>query len=150
MVKIIKNSNRDDAPGLDFKHMKNNRVIHFEVQADDVERAKAFYKKAFGWKIEKWVEKEGESLGMDYWMLMTGEEGEQGINGGMYQRPEDRKLYTFDCTIGVADIDKAIEDVKKNGGEIRGEKMEMPGVGWFAGGVDTEGNAFGLIQMTKR
>ena len=96
------------------------------------------------------VKKEGESLGMDYWMLMTGEEGEQGINGGMYQRPGDRKLYTFDCTIGVADIDKAIEDVKKNGGEIRGEKMEMPGVGWFAGGVDTEGNAFGLIQMTKR
>jgi uncharacterized protein len=30
------------------------RVIHFELNADDPARAAEFYKKVFGWKIEKW------------------------------------------------------------------------------------------------
>ncbi len=30
------------------------RVVHFEIHADDPERAVRFYKKVFGWKIEKW------------------------------------------------------------------------------------------------
>jgi predicted enzyme related to lactoylglutathione lyase len=119
--------------------------MHFEIQADDVERAKGFYEKAFNWKIEKW-KGDGEKDVMDYWMVMTGEDKEPGINGGMYQRPADRKLYTYDCTISVDDIDQAIEAVKANGGTIRQEKMELKGVGWFAGAIDTEGNNFALMQ----
>lgn len=124
-----------------------SRVIHFEIQADDVQRAKAFYEKAFGWEISQWMK--AEEGGMDYWGLVTGPEGTPGINGGLYQRPADNPLHTYDCTIQVDDIDKAIEDVKNNGGLIRGEKMEIPGVGWFAGGTDTEGNRFGLMQPTE-
>ncbi len=124
-----------------------NRVIHFEIQADDVQRAKKFYENAFDWKIEQWMK--AEDGGMDYWGLVTGPEGTPGINGGLYQRPTDNKLHTFDCTIQVDDIDKAIEDVKKNGGVIRGEKTQIPGVGWFAGGTDTEGNRFGLMQSVE-
>lgn len=129
-----------------------SRVIHFEVQADDVERAKNFYEKAFGWKIESAMKKEEGGM-MDYWMIKTGEEDTPGINGGMYQRPADEKIHYFDCTIAVDDIDKAIEAVKKNGGKIRTErtgheKDELPGVGWFAGAIDTEGNMFGLMQPT--
>ena len=30
------------------------RVVHFELPADDPERAIAFYEQAFGWKFEKW------------------------------------------------------------------------------------------------
>lgn len=124
-----------------------NRVTHFEIQADDVERAKAFYEKAFGWKVEKWMSAEkGEP--MDYWGLITGPDGTPGINGGLYQRPADRTLRTFDCTIEVEDIDKAIEAVKASGGLIRQEKSELVGVGWFAGATDTEGNDFGIMQTT--
>lgn len=127
--------------------MAKNRVIHFEIQADDVDRAKNFYEKVFGWKIEKMMD-EAEG-GMDYWGLTTGAEGTPGINGGLYKRPEDNKLSTYDCTIMVEDIDKAITDVKKNGGKITVEKDQIPGVGWFARGVDTEGNTFGLMQPTE-
>jgi predicted enzyme related to lactoylglutathione lyase len=126
--------------------MSNNRVVHFEIQADDVNRAKNFYKKAFGWEINQMMK--AEEGGMDYWGLKTGEDGTPGINGGLYQRPADNKLFTYDCTLQVPDIDKAIEAVKKNGGTIRGEKMEIPGVGWFIGGTDTEGNRFGIMQPT--
>lgn len=83
---------------------------------------------------------------MDYWMLMTGDKNEMGINGGMYKRPEDRKLNTFDCTIAVENIDNCIQMIKKNGGTIAREKAELPGVGWLATAMDTEGNIFGILQ----
>ncbi len=122
-----------------------NRVIHFEVQADDIERAKKFYEDAFGWKVTMMMS--ADKGGMDYWGLTTGPKESPGINGGMYKRGKD-KLYTYDCTIMVDDIDKAIEDVKKNGGKITKEKDQIPGVGWFAGALDTEGNRLGLMQAT--
>jgi predicted enzyme related to lactoylglutathione lyase len=127
-----------------------NRVVHFEIQADDVNRAKDFYMKTFGWKIEPWMTKGEKGAEMDYWGLLTGDEV-PGINGGLYQRPMDTdKYYMYDCTIGVMDIDKAIMDVKANGGTIIKEKMEMMGVGWFATAKDTEGNRFGLMQSTAK
>jgi predicted enzyme related to lactoylglutathione lyase len=127
-----------------------NRVVHFEVQADDIERAKTFYQKTFNWKIEKWMNKEDRG-GMDYWGLVTGEEGASGINGGLYQRPPDgEKYYLYDCTIDVPDLDQAIEAVKANGGTITREKVEMPTVGWFASAKDTEGNRFGMMQAVRK
>ena len=126
---------------------KSNRVIHFEVQADDIERAKGFYEKVFDWKIEKIMEADDKG-GMDYWGLTTGLDGTPGINGGMYQRSKDNVVHTYDCTITVDDIDKAIEMVKENGGEIRSGKNEIPNVGWFARVTDTEGNCFGIMQPT--
>ncbi len=122
-----------------------NPVVHFEVQADDIDRAKAFYEKTFGWKIQQMMKK--EDGGMDYWGMTTRPEGTPGINGGLYKRDE-RKINTFDCTIQVEDIDKAVADVKANGGSIRQEKGEIPGVGWFAAATDTEGNMFGIMQPT--
>lgn len=123
-----------------------NRVIHFEVQADDPERAKKFYEQAFGWKISQAMTKE-ESGMMDYWLLDTGEG--PGISGGMYRRgTSDEKFYTFDDTILVKDIDQAMAAVIANGGMITREKSELKGVGWFAGAKDTEGNRFALMQAT--
>lgn len=126
----------------------NNRPIHFEVQAEDVNRAKKFYESALGWKIEK---NSMPDVKMDYWMIMTGEG--PGINGGLYKRADSpHKLMTFDCTILVDDIDKVIEAIKKNGGKIEPwenkEKWEMKGLGWFSRAIDTEGNIFGLLQAT--
>ena len=124
----------------------SNRVIHFEIQADDIERAKKFYEKAFGWKISQMMKK--DDGGMDYWGVETGTG--PGINGGMYRRSEgSNKFYLYDCTVMVEDIDKAIEAIKANGGEITKKKSEIPHVGWFAGAKDTEGNRVGLMQATE-
>ena len=41
----------------------NNRVVHFEIQADDVTRAKSFYEKTFGWQIDQMMT--AEQGGMD-------------------------------------------------------------------------------------
>ena len=52
-----------------------NRVVHFEINSPDPDRASSFYSEAFGWSIEKW---EGPQ---DYWLVTTGEDGTVGING---------------------------------------------------------------------
>jgi len=60
-----------------------SRVVHFEIQADDIERAKTFYAAAFGWSFEDY----GPFTGSTYWGIVTGPEDEPGINGGLLQRP---------------------------------------------------------------
>ena len=127
----------------------SNRPIHFEIQADDAERAKKFYENAFGWNIEKSTM---PGVSMAYWLVKTGTGA--GIDGGLYLRKDgSRKLNSFDCTIMVDDIDKVIAAVKANGGKIEPwegkEKWEMKGLGWFSRGMDAEGNVFGLLQATE-
>jgi uncharacterized protein len=124
-----------------------NRVVHFDIYADDPERAIKFYSETFGWEFRKW---EGE-IGMDYWLIMTGPESDPGIDGGMSKREKDWKTRISDgaITIGVPDIDAAIESVKKAGGEIVMEKTGLPQVGWFSNFKDTEGNMVSLMQEDR-
>ncbi len=129
-----------------------NRVVHFEIEAKDVEKAKKFYEQAFGWKMEQ----QGEEFG-GYVVITTGDAKEPGgINGGIYKA--DQKEYNaFRCVIGVDNIDKAIADVKSAGGKVfddnktpdgtvLGEKMDIPTIGIFARCQDPEGNYFSLLQ----
>lgn len=115
-----------------------NRVIHFDVPADDTRRAVKFYGDVFGWKAEKWAGP------MDYWMVTTGPESKPGIDGGISKRqqPSDQAYNT----IGVPSVLEFAEKVKAAGGKIVRPKMPIPGVGWLAMAVDTEGNVFGLFE----
>jgi len=114
-----------------------SRIIHFEIPADDPDRAAAFYRKAFGWKIEKWP---GPT---DYWLVTTGPEGMPGINGGLMKKGP---VTATTNTIGVDSVDKATETVKAAGGKLVMPKTPIPGVGYFAYLEDTEGNLFGVMQ----
>ena len=118
-----------------------NRVVHFEVEAQDLDRATKFYSEAFGWKMLP----QGKEFG-DYVVAQSDDPmAPMGINGGLFQ--SDKKQFNaFRCIIGVDDINKAIEDVKKAGGKIIGETTDMKTVGIFQRCEDTEGNVFGLIQ----
>ena len=127
-----------------------NRVIHFDIQADKPERAKEFYEKVFNWKLQKSMSAGENGMDMDWWSVTTGPDGTPGINGGMSIRPKKKndQLYAYHCTIMVEDIGKTIKNIKESGGKIEDEKMEIKGVGWFVGAVDTEGNMFGVMQPT--
>ncbi len=115
-----------------------SRIMHFEIPADDPERAIEFYKKVFGWQIEKW---DGP---IEYWLIMTGPEDEPGIDGGLARREDPAT--SVENTIGVEDLDASLIDVKTHGGEIIRPKIAVPGVGWMAYIKDTEGNIFGLME----
>ena len=115
-----------------------SRIVHFEIPADDPQRAIEFYETVFGWRIEKW---DGP---IEYWLVMTGPEDEPGIDGGLARR-EDPAI-GVENTIDVQDLDASLISVKDQGGEIIRPKMAVPGVGWMAYIKDTEGNVFGLMQ----
>ncbi|MFZ2190305.1 MAG: VOC family protein [Candidatus Magasanikiibacteriota bacterium] len=131
------------------KPKQKDKIFHFEIQADDVSRAIDFYKKTFNWKIKKIINANTKHK-KNYWILSTGTVDSFGwVKCGVYKRPKERKKYSCDCTIVVDDLDKIIEKIKKNGGQIKREKMEIEEVGWFAGAIDTENNVFAILQPPK-
>ena len=115
------------------------RVVHFEIYADEVERATKFYFEVFGWQFHKW---DGPD---DYWLAITGREGEAGINGAIMGRPEPgMNGMNF---IDVASIDNFIAKIQVNGGTLVRPKMAIPEVGYTAVCNDPEGNPIGLFQV---
>lgn len=121
------------------------RPIHFEIQADNPERAIAFYQSVLGWTFNKW------SGPISYWLVKTGPDGTPGIDGGLHPRvgpgPVDgQAVNSFVCTVDVPNVDAYTAKVTAAGGTICRPKMAIPGVGWLAYAKDTEGNIFGLMQ----
>lgn len=122
-------------------------VVHFEIPADDIERARAFYHKAFGWKVNA-------IPGMPYTIFHTTPTDARGmvatpgnINGGMLARQEP--IHSIVITVQVQDIDAALQAVLSLGGKVVKGKAPVPGVGYSAYVRDTEGNTVGLFQPAK-
>ncbi len=118
-----------------------SRVIHFDLSANNPERAAEFYRDVFNWKVNKW---EGPE---DYWLIQTGCEEAPGVTGGIAGRikPEDTTAVVFD----VDSVDEAAKKVIDAGGKIREEKKAIPGVGYLVMCRDTEGNTFGVMQIDE-
>ena len=115
------------------------RVVHFDLQVKDVDRAIKFYTAAFGWKIEKW-----DNPSMDYWLIDTGDASEPGIGGGLMVGEPNFK--NGDLTLGVDSVDDSLAKITATGGKVTREKSAIPGVGWMALVGDLEGNVFGLME----
>jgi uncharacterized protein len=119
-----------------------NPIVHFEIPADDVARAKAFYEKVFGWKIKLFPMPAG---GPEYYGVTTRKEGEAGIDGGLMKR--NMPGQPFANYIGVKSIDDFMGKIQANGGAAIMQKQEIaPGMGWIAVFKDPEGNIMGLHQ----
>jgi uncharacterized protein len=119
------------------------RVVHFEIHADDLDRAERFYTDAFGWDVRR-------VPGLDdYRLVITGPAAEPGIDGAIMQRrlPIDgQAMIAYVCTIDVDDIGATEEGVIAGGGQQVLDRMTIPGVGYVSYFKDTEGNVFGAIQ----
>lgn len=123
-----------------------NRPIHFELHADDLERAKDFYAKVFGWGYEDYSEVAGEP----YWGVVTGPDEVPGINGAMMQRKapliEDNPVSAAVITIQVADYNHTDLAIAEAGGFVAVAKHAIPGMAWQGYYRDPEGNLFGIHQ----
>jgi predicted enzyme related to lactoylglutathione lyase len=117
------------------------RVVHFEINADDPERAVKFYQDVFGWEITKW---EGPT---EYWLITTGPDEEPGINGGLMKRT-DPSATTWN-TIQVDSVDAYLAKIVQAGGTVVLPKQTIPGVGYQAYCQDTEGNIFGVHETNE-
>ena len=113
------------------------RVVHFEIPADDPDRATKFYEKVFGWKISAW----GGPI--DYWLVTTGPDDQPGINGAIMRRTGQQATCN---SIDVSSVDEFSKKIVEAGGKILRAKTAIPNVGYFAYCVDTEENVFGIMQ----
>jgi predicted enzyme related to lactoylglutathione lyase len=120
------------------------RVVHFEIHADDPQRAVNFYTEVFGWTVNALP-------GMDYWLLDTGPVDTTGINGAILPRQGDRPalgapVMGATVTVEVDDLDATLAAATGRGAVIALPKMDVPGVGTLAYVIDTEANVVGVLQ----
>jgi predicted enzyme related to lactoylglutathione lyase len=121
------------------------RVIHFEIHAEDPERAAKFYRELFDWEITRW---EGPS---PYWLVTTGPDGQPGINGGILKRTGSppspgQPVNAYIGTVDVPDLDGFLVRSGNLGSKVVVARMAVAGIGWLAYCTDTEGNIFGMMQ----
>lgn len=123
------------------------RPVHFEIQADDVERAKDFYATVFGWRYEDY----SDYVGAPYFGVVTGDDDTPGINGGLLPRPvpapaPEQGTNAAVLTMGVDDYDAVEAKILAAGGVVALPKAALPGMAWQGYYLDTEGNTFGIHQ----
>jgi uncharacterized protein len=111
------------------------KVVHVEIPAKDSGQAKEFYGSLFGWQFQTYGDQ-------DYHMTQFDNDAGAAISGGE-SGSSDPTVY-FDTD----DIDASIAKVKELGGEP-GEKMPVPGMGWFVACKDNQGTAFSLWQSDE-
>jgi predicted enzyme related to lactoylglutathione lyase len=128
-----------------------NPVVHFEMPYDDQTRMTRFYEQAFGWQTKAL----GEAMG-NYVLATTTETDERGpkkagaINGGFFPKKPDWPAQHPSVVIAVDSITDAIEQVRRAGGAVLGEPMEIPSVGQYVSFMDTEGNRVSMLQPAPR
>lgn len=126
----------------------SGKVVHFEIPADDVERAQGFYREAFGWTISSMP-------GMGYSLVGTAPTDETGtptepggINGGLL--PRQSPITAPVIVVEVEDVDAALSTVEKLGGAVARGKEPVGDMGFAAYFTDPEGNVIGLWQTAHR
>jgi predicted enzyme related to lactoylglutathione lyase len=119
-----------------------NRIVHFEIPANQPEVLTKFYSALFGWKFHK-----APLPGPEYWLCDTGADG-PGINGAVMQRQHPQQPWMN--YVDVASIDAAIERATELGAKVAMPKMPVPGVGAVAAIVDPQGNICGLWEQAKK
>ena len=107
-----------------------NSVVHFEIFATNVERARAFYERAFGWRFEA-------GGPPDFYLLETGTEIAPAAPGG---------INAFRCTISVRSIKDAMSAVEAAGGKLRSAIVDIPHVGKVVEIADTEDNIVCILE----
>lgn len=125
-----------------------DKVVHFDMAVDDLNRAKKFYHSVFGWNMTDFP-------GMDYTGIITSPIDQKtrmplesgSINGGMYVRKgkSDKTV----IVINVPSIDEYLKKIAHAGGKTITPKTPIPGMGYYAKFVDTEGNEIGIFENVK-
>ena len=126
-------------------------VVHFEIPADQPERAAKFYRELFGWDISRFEGSANEREGFEYWMVKTvptdgeGRPTRTGVNGGLMRRMMPGQAPVN--YIAVENVDEYTRRAEQLGAKLMMPKTPVPGMGWFAQLTDTEGNVFAIWEL---
>lgn len=129
-----------------------DKVVHFEIPTDNLDRAKKFYSSIFGWELQDFQFAEGmtytgvRTVPVDEKTYMPKEPG--AINGGMTKRTKDVSAPII--TIHVSSIDEYLKKIEAAGGKAVMPKQEVPDMGFYSYFIDPEGNVIGLWETLKK
>jgi len=114
-----------------------------ELMTTDIEAAKSFYGKLFGWSME-----DVPSCEMGYTMAKVNDKEAAGIMG----IPEDFSEMPpmWGCYVTVDDVDAHAKLVEKLGGKIILAPQDIPEVGRFTVISDPQGAILSLITYLKK
>ncbi len=101
-------------------------IVWFEIPADNLERAKAFYSNLFGWKINPFHETP---------------------DGALKVREHPQQPITN--YVSVNSVTEFAKKIEKLGGKICMAKTAVPQMGYFAVCQDTEDNTFAIWERNE-
>lgn len=113
-----------------------NPFVHVELSTTDPEKAKAFYRELFSWKMEDTP----MGPGMTYTMIQPGE----GTGGGLMKQMMPGAPSAWLAYVVVDDIKASTEKAKSLGARVMKDVTEVPQMGWFSIITDPTGAALGL------
>lgn len=126
-----------------------NSVVHFEIEADDINRAQQFYQEIFGWKIVRVPDPK-----MEYYIAYTTEVDDKympktpgAINGGLQKRSSHGAGTVL--VINVPDLNATLTQIQAQGGKIIMPQTQVADMGLYARVTDSEGNLIGVWQDLK-
>ena len=113
-----------------------NPIVHIEIPVTNIEKAKEFYSKVFGWTIK-------EKLGFTLFDTGTSPPGS-------FSKVD--KVKTGGCLfyIAVEDIEKKLKEIEKAGGKVVRKKREISQEGRDALFEDVFGNVMYLFEPLKK
>jgi predicted enzyme related to lactoylglutathione lyase len=122
-------------------------VMHFEMPAKDMQRAKDFYEHVFNWRIDAafdsyFYAQTAEDTGGNHMSQSLG-----AINGAI-QRKDDT-IGTLRLCIRVNDISKSVQIAEEHGGRILFPPKKIPGM-LYAIILDPEGNELNLVEPIQK
>jgi uncharacterized protein len=130
----------------------DHTIVHFEIPADNPERAAQFYRDLFGWEITKWEGSVDSGEGFEYWMVRTvptgpdGRPERPGVNGGLM-----RRMYPNQPPVNyilVESVDEYVKKAERLGAKVVMPKTPVSEMGWFAQFTDPEGNLFAVWETS--
>ncbi|TBW27928.1 VOC family protein [Gramella sp. KN1008] len=127
--------------------MKNvNPVVWFEIYVNDMDRAKAFYKKVFEVEFTQLSDPTAEALQM--WSF-PGDMETPGQASGALVKVEGMSAGGNSTIVYFASKDCSIEEarVADAGGKVERSKMSIGEYGFVSIVKDTEGNMIGIHSM---
>jgi len=126
-------------------------VRAFDIPVDDVQRAKRFYERVFGWEIRP-VPGSGGNFHAAYTVAVDENDEPKvpgAINGGLFQRGTHNLKEMF-LEITVPSIDEYLKKVESEGGRLVKSEGPILDMAFFALVKDTEGNVIGLWEDAKK
>jgi hypothetical protein len=108
-------------------------IVHVEIPVTDLNRARTFYSKLFGWSVDITED-------ANYAVFDTGRPPNGGFSRILKAGESGILLHIL-----VDDIDKKLKEIERAGGKTIREKREIPQIGWYAAFEDPFGNTLAIF-----